>query len=248
MKLISICIYVLSINSIAATITDGHQERLKKLSEYSYEDLSHENPGCPENSLCSKYMGTKYKSFLNFMKANSSSISKVEQYRKKYGLPVQFNISKDKIKILDAIAFTSECEDKKKKEIYTGIQFLKNLPKLKDISFKQYKDKKERIYNLPLKASPIAFVGNDLYFLLSLDDYLITLKTNIKGKWQVKELSKKTRNNISIFNESYSCEKNKCIKVWDQKTKKLKELELTNGCSSINSRERNTSLTKSPEK
>lgn len=133
----------------AQNISKKHQAHLDSLigakKELTYSDLMHENPGCPENSICSKAMGEKIKRWEDFLSAlkakrttNNSQLTnaaRLEKFRKEHGIPVMFLANKDSVLSLDPLLYNSRCEihnpKDKSKTIFKAMQFFRNDPESK---------------------------------------------------------------------------------------------------------------------
>lgn len=96
--------------------------------------LSHENKGCPINSVCSKTSGKKLQQWEKALKRITSKniIKELIKFKNKNGLPIQFLTRKKAQKALDPILWNSRCKFHNPKnpnnDILKGMQFFKNLP------------------------------------------------------------------------------------------------------------------------
>src|SRR5690606_6035740 len=87
--------------------------------ELNWEDIAHENSGCPENSQCSKEMGKKmqdFKKFLDRTQDETNFTAQLENYRLKNGIPIKFLMANE-APTLDPIVWDSRCEEHRTKKI-----------------------------------------------------------------------------------------------------------------------------------
>lgn len=241
MKYLSLCFFI-TLLTYAQNITTNHEKRLRNLKDFSMRDLEHENPGCPENSICSKQMGVTISKFEKYIQINGSSPSVLEKYRSSHGIPVEFKIKKDKIKIFDVLAYKSQCTEDQNKDLLVGRYLYKRLPKSDDLIFNQYQLDNKNIYHLPLNASPFAFYKRKLLSVLTIEDYIFYLESDLKGNWKIVNTPRKVVTKASILNTSSRCEGKVCREIWNHDQNKLTKLTLINTCQNEKSRTRKTSI------
>lgn len=94
-----------------------------KGAQISYEQLTHPNPGCPENSICDINMAGLNKQFetlINKLKSTGTTQKQqntaLENFRKKYGLPTYFLAKKKVYADYGPTLFNSPCEKHNPKE------------------------------------------------------------------------------------------------------------------------------------
>jgi hypothetical protein len=202
---------------------------------YTAEELIHENPGCPENSACTQSMGLKYKQFRNYLLKYHEQpyISKeLEEYRKNYGLPINFLTSEKGHKLHDAALWNSPCKTHNGVvKTYLGTQFYTDTPFKEDIWLDQavvyFKDKTVKFW-LPHKDQASYIVNQKLVLIKEFEGTFYYLEVNPEGNWNVVP---KTTETIMTLSET-ECPQDKdyklntnlyqssfCKKVWDITTK-----------------------------
>tara|TARA_Y100000780_G_C13695797_1_gene421848 strand:- start:12714 stop:13373 length:660 start_codon:yes stop_codon:yes gene_type:complete len=217
---------------------------LKNKSQITYEDLAHENPGCPENSICSKEMGEKMKKWSSFMESTDHSNAKsIETFRAKHGLPVSFLVEKQGILGIDPILYNSRCRHHnpkdKNKVVYVGTQFFRNNPKSEYVNFdKAWVDKEE--YELPFEDVPLMIKDKKLVITRVYENKFFHLGIAKTGEWKVMNLSKKEINKAMQTLESTNCKEQQapgrfhlktfCKSIWDADLKKSRVVRLSWAC------------------
>ena len=184
-------------------------------SPQSYEDFEHQNKGCPENSECDEVMGlqlSRWKKLLTTLKSSSLSEEKkaeaLEEFRKKYGIPVEFYTTVKSQQGFRPLYFSSPCPSHNPKQesgkILKGSAFVKEMgPKtatiwrdqaqievpigelLKPQPVRAYFKDAPVDYFLPLGDQPLYLSGEHLYVLREDDEVFYTLRISPDGKWMI---------------------------------------------------------------
>lgn len=237
MKLIIVMLIGSLTYSLSHAFTQKHIERLKKMKEISYADLAHENPGCPENSECSKANGKRLLQWESLLKQHGKNpkqlAKKVENFRKKNGIPTLF-LAKDSEKLkqsIDPIIWDSRCRHhnlKDKDKIIKGMKFFINNPKSKDIIFTSIKIGKNS-YEIPYGDQALMVWNKSLVIIKNYDDYLYQLSVNDQGQWKVINLPSHLLKKGRISKSDVPCEKKAlpdqyflgsyCTKIWNEDIK-----------------------------
>ena len=241
MKKIIICLLFTNI-AYANNFTQGHIENLKKKKEISFGDLLHENPGCLENSLCSKTNGLKV---LAWKKLEDKPKSEIEKFRVKTGIPVQILIYGRDTKTLDPIIYTSRCNSHNPKDtnekIFKSIMFLRNNPLSQKIVFPTLiNHENEMKYQIPYGEQPL-FIKNKKVFLVGdFEDINYTISISTSGKWRIENTPQSLITMAIDKKENTECEKkiikdsfftgSYCTKIWDEDQKRLVTLEQSWSC------------------
>jgi len=228
--------------------SDKHLERLKGKKDISYEDLSHENIGCPENSECSASNGKKLANWMSILKAYSKNsnvlATKLEMFRKENGLPINF-LAHDTPQIkqsLDPVIFDSRCRHhniKDQTKIINGLKFFRNNPKSDLVIFTKVKMGKD-IYEIPYGDQPLMVWKKGLILIKDYEDFLYHLSVSKDGKWKVVSVpynalkkGRVSRNNVECsekakpdqyFLGSY------CSKIWNDDTQDYEVIEQQWAC------------------
>lgn len=245
-----------SLGILAQNITPKQIAQLKGKTDITYDDLAHENQGCPENSLCSKEMGIKMKRWKKFMekmasensKRPSRAAAKIESFRAQYGLPVAFLADKESVLSIDPILFSSRCAHHNPKEksqtTYKAIQFFKNNPASQAARFDPatlYEKNNNKAFLLPYEETPIMIDKGALVLSREHEDFFYHLAIDKDGKWKVvspkkSDLSKALENMENAECPKELVEKSKdhlkmyCKKIWNADEKKAQVVRLAWAC------------------
>lgn len=184
-------------------------------SPQSYEDFEHQNKGCPENSECDEVMGlqlSRWKKLMSSIKNSKFSEEKkaqeIEEFRSKYGIPVDFYTIIKSQQGFKPLFFNSPCshhnfkDDSKK--ILKGTAFLKGLNSksatvwrdqaqievptgelLKAQLVRIYFKEGPEDYYLPLNDQPLYLAGKYLYVLREDEEVFYTLRISPDGEWRI---------------------------------------------------------------
>lgn len=248
MKVVLILILITPALSFSQGFTKRHLERLKDKKDITYDDLAHENPGCPENSECSVSNGLKIKSWIKMLKRyqrNQKVLSlKIEEFRKKNGIPTAFLTKENKAvkQSIDPIIFDSRCSHHKQKDkpkIVKGIKFLRNNPKSDKMIFTKVKTKNAE-YEIPYGDQALFFWKNSLIVISSYDDYIYELSITKDGKWKAINIPPKLLKKARVSKSDISCkQKSKgnefflgsyCMRLWDEDKKDYQVVEQSWAC------------------
>lgn len=168
--------------SFSQNITEKQIERLKKIKDLTYEDLAHENPGCPENSSCSEEMGRITGIFTDILKSKNNT-NKLKKFFDKYGLPLNhFTRNTDK----DTIFFSSRCRQHNPKEGEKTVEAFRYLKVLK-MTTEQIFEKVDILdddlsYYIPLRDTPYFIKNGKLVILKEFEDLSYYLSISSNGK------------------------------------------------------------------
>lgn len=225
--------------------TQKQIETLNTKKQFSYEDLSHENPGCPENSICSKEMGIKMKSWNKFimsLKKESTPGRKLEAFRKKHGIPVTFLTTKESSLSIDPIFFHTRCQKHKSKEaeqvIYKGTQFFRNNPNTKFAMFDKVEvlnEGQSSTFELPYEELPILIKDKMLIVPRDYDNVYYHLGVDKKGKWKIITPKKSDIAKALQTMDSIDCPTKEkeyfCKSIWNADTRKAQIIKLAWKCN-----------------
>lgn len=203
-----------SLISFSQTLSpEDRVKELEKKKELTIEDFEHENSGCPENSDCSKELGLLRKTWTELFKSfstlpNSEIASKIENYREKNGILVDFYSQEKSKERFPAIIYESNCPKHNKKDsikIVVGSTFIKDA--VNSMAQVKINQKTEKIpigdllqldpvfiidenniikkYFIPRNEKPIYVEEDSIIILLDNDTIFYGLKINSKGEWKI---------------------------------------------------------------
>jgi hypothetical protein len=184
----------------------------------SLEDYEHEFKGCPENSECDQVMGLglqKWKELTTKLEDDKASEAKkaqqIENFREKYGLPVEFYTLKKSQQGYKPLLFNSACtehnpKDPKQSKILRGVAFIKSLSKERAIIWRDQTEIQVPVgellspqpvtvylpsgavtYELPLEDEPLFIKGGLVHVLKEEDNLFFFLAISANGEWKVVE-------------------------------------------------------------
>lgn len=248
MKILALVIYFLASANHSIALTKNHLERLRIKKDITYVDLIHENPGCPENSECSKPNGIKLLEWVKTLKTYSNNPKilslQLERYRKKNGLPIMFLAEDTKeLKLsIDPIIWDSRCRhhnQKDKVKIIKAMKFFRNNPKTEKIKFTQVKVGK-KIFEIPYGDQPLMIWKKGLILIKDYEDYLYHLSIKESGNWKIlyvpSRLIKKGRVSKNNIKCKEKAKPNKyflgsyCSKIWNEDKKDYEIVEIQWSC------------------
>jgi hypothetical protein len=225
----------------AQNFSDKHLHKLEKQKDWSYQDLTHENPGCLENSICSKENGIKVSKWND----SSNKVSALKSFKKKWGLPIQVLVAKSESETLDPILYNSRCnlhnpKDTNKK-IYKGILFLRNDPKSSAIILPKVKNHTTgKEYNVPYGDQPLFIKDNKLYLTSDFESKDFSISITSSGKWVLQKIDPSMLEKSVRLKESLDCKKSfpsdsyftgsYCTQIWNFSEKKLNMIEQQWSC------------------
>lgn len=167
--------------------------------------IEHQNPGCPSNAQCSKKSGSLRKKFTNILAKTNESASGLRMrndFRKKYGIPIEVWSLPSSQKRDDLIIFDSPCQNHNipGKEILNSLAIVKSLKELKN-NFKEViprriylkRDKKILSYDLPRGDLPSYLKNDRFYYTKSIDGNYYSYSISKNGSIQI-ESSEKPKN------------------------------------------------------
>ena len=241
MKIISIFFVVsLSINSWA-------QSKAVK----SFKAVSHENLGCPINSICSKESGKLISHWEKMTQSigHKDKIKKLKSYHKKFGLPLYFLTKISSQESLDSVLWNSRCKlhnpRNPQHNIYKAMKFLKKLPTSSEVILTPitlYQNEVKTKYQTPYQDQIILIKNNQLVILRDYDDFYFQLGIKPNGDFEVlnlpsKVISKALERKIVdtkcpdkiIYDDNYFT-KSYCQKVLDLDTNTLKTIQFAWTC------------------
>jgi hypothetical protein len=217
---------ILSLNALAQSLTEDNpldlgEEKIKvrfeqkKMNQKSitYQDLTHPNLGCPENSICDQAMGSVYQKLIHLtdqikkQKLNPSQVlSRLRPFFKEHGQPIYFLALKESYQHFGPILFNSKCEHHNSKDkpiIYKAMAFSSGLDPKKQIKLikpsNRYHVPIERVislprvdvdhgekiisYYLPLGEKPIYINGDNIVFTSEFNDVIWNTEVSPHGNW-----------------------------------------------------------------
>jgi hypothetical protein len=225
---------------LSNNFTDEHIQKLKQKREITFGDLLHVNPGCLENSLCSKENG---KRILAWRK--NKTIKDIEAFRKKIGLPIQTLMLAKDTKTIDPIIYNSRCNQHNPKnqtqKIFKTILFLRNNPGSKKLVFTTVLNKDNGVsYDIPYGEQPLYMKDNRLHFVNDFEDLIYGLSIDKNNKWRALEISPTEISKALSVKEEVKCQKSLkqtqffqgsyCSKIWNVDTKKTIIVEQSWSC------------------
>ncbi len=181
----------------------------------SYEDFEHQNKGCPENSECDKVMGlqlSRWKKLLSSLKSSGFTEEKkaqlLDEFRSKYGIPVDFYTTIKSQQGFKPLYFSSPCSNHNfkddSKKILRGTAFIKGIGKEAAIIWRDQAQMEVPIgellrpqpvrvyfkespvdYFLPLGDQPLYLTGEYVYVLREDDEVFYTLRVSRDGEWKI---------------------------------------------------------------
>jgi hypothetical protein len=250
--LIVIRIFTLIVCLLSANIhalSKKHVDRLKLKKDITYSDLKHENPHCPENSICSVSNGKKIKFWNKKIEGKNikDTTLRAERLRNEIGLPVLFLTTKTSDKAIDPIIWNSRCRDHNPKDktqtVFKALKFFRNDPKSEHVNLVTINTKKRKkniSYKIPYEAQPLLIWKKKIFFVHEFDDVLFHMSISSKGIWRAEYIPEKILSKARFERENTKCiltqKANKfysasyCTNVWNADTKKLETLEHSWSC------------------
>jgi hypothetical protein len=188
------------------------QLKKKKGISLGYKDFEHVNPGCPENTICSKLMGEKLTSFKKLISKLRDSkikdkIKSLNKFLKTKGLPIKFLSLKKSFEHFAPIMWNSSCSNhgatKTDKVVVFASQAFSTGTKGSKVNFKLGNkihsiehgelatlDRVDilgsnKSYYLPHLDRPLFFNGDELVVIKNSDDFYYGLAVSSNGSWRV---------------------------------------------------------------
>lgn len=183
----------------------------------SMEDFEHQFKGCLENSHCDEIMGlqlTEWKDFLKNIKEKnefgSKKAEKIENFRVKKGIPVEFYTT-DKSQIgFKPLLYDSPCKVHSvpgELKVQRGLSFVKSIDKEKaviwrnetqievplgDFFFPQiitvFFSDKQASFLTPIDEQPLFIRDSSLFFLKEDHENFYILKISPNGEWKIVDI------------------------------------------------------------
>jgi len=194
---------ILSTLLLAQNITDKQVQRLKGKNEISYDDLAHENFGCPENSKCSEDLGKKMQAF-NYLFQDKKNLNKnLNKFRKKVGIPLTFYTS---VQADDMITYISRCRQhnpKEGKRTVEATMFLKRFESHENMYYKKLELLElKKSYLISINDTPLYIEDGKLVVLKESEDSFYYLNLRSDGYFSIIEPStmkiKKANNYLDL--------------------------------------------------
>ncbi len=214
-------------------ISEKPQE--KKFKTMTYDDFEHPNMGCPENSLCEKEMGLHRKKWLTLLRdirdkslPEKIKVKRLEEFRRKHGIPVGFLAQKTQEKDLWKILWSSECRwhrtEKLEDKVFYGNAFVSELSK--DVAFVRYGEKVSKVtvdenfqldpitvysgkktyhYYAPKGEIPLYLQKGKLVFLRDDEEVFYGLEIAPSGKWKITSSENKNQSRFFAGSEDTKC-------------------------------------------
>lgn len=161
----------------------------------------HAEDGCPSNSYCSPLAGNERKKWIAFMDkltvTGSARIQRLEEFRKKTGIPLTAWINAERQKDKDIISWDSRClHHQKEGNVYfqaeilaPALATLKERKLVLDQTYTIIKDNVVRTYVTPREEYPLYLDGDDLVFLREEEGSYYALKITPAGLGEIIEAS-----------------------------------------------------------
>lgn len=176
----------------------------------TWEDLEHENLGCPNNTTCSKELGLKYNEFIKALsraRGKNNFTSYLNNLSLKDGFPFKF-LYKGILDEKKYITWDSRCDFHKKKlkeeSIFVGMSFFKKLENKEGRIFTQSKFKNEN-FTLPLETYPLAIKNKELIVPMDINDVYFYLSIKANGEFSVIDLTQDEVNKALNAKETATC-------------------------------------------
>jgi hypothetical protein len=178
------------------------QENFKK-EDFKPYMLKHYNEGCPTNSTCTVKMGLRYKKWSDILssitKINQNKEKKLDQFRKKEGIPFEVWVKETDQHNPNLITWESHCNfhnQEGKKKIKLGTALIANIDDLNSLekentisSRKLYllddKNKKVTRFRVPQVDSPLYIEGDKLIYQRSENGHYYGLSISAAGNLKV---------------------------------------------------------------
>jgi len=187
------------------------------LGPKSNEDFDHQFKGCLENSECDQVMGMQLSRWKDLIKKNgneeiseSKKTQLLEQFRVKYGIPVDFYTVQKSQQGLKPMLFSSPCKmhnQKDEEKILRGTAFLKSISQDKAVAWRDQTQMEIPLgeilmpqpvliydgdipikYQLPLEDQPLYIQNKDLIVLREEDGFFYGLRISRNGDWKIVQL------------------------------------------------------------
>jgi hypothetical protein len=172
-----------------------------------YEEIAHENKGCPENSECDALMGEQILKWKKFLESRPSDQG-LAAYTKQVGWPSLFYARASIRSTLAPILFDSHCSLHNPKDsehkLLKAISFIKSTQgehahiskggvdyklKLNEVIILSkivlhLDSKQELVFYLPLGERPLFFHNEELVTLVESEDFYALLHSKKDGSWR----------------------------------------------------------------
>ncbi len=199
------------------------------------DDFDHQNKGCPENSECDVAMGKMLQRWklliekLAEIKEKDKTSQYIEEFRQKYGLPVEFYTYQNSQLGFRPVLFNSPCKEHNPKDAsqrtLKGIAFLKGLTKDKAIVWREdaqievptaqslvvpqpvmiMDGPNPTTYYLPIGDQPLLIKDKGLVVLREDEGVFYALHTSLNGDWKVIPLDLKNLSTWEDRRENVKC-------------------------------------------
>lgn len=221
-----------SLFAFAENFSERHKAKLEKLEKITYEDLIHENKGCPENSICSPLVGEKFLEWDQFLKRlikipRINRKDKLNPFLKKNGMPLHFLIAENEIKKPLGAYWNSRCRhhnQKDKSKVFKALGHLKSLDMKSNIKFDSATIIETKSnYQLPYQHQPIMIKDNKLIFTVDFDKAFFHLSVTTKGEIEAVNVGAKELQMALDNIQRVPCEKESEPTMWhlEQMCKKI---------------------------
>lgn len=235
---------------IASLILISHSLFAVGVMDPKVQEFEHENPGCPINSECSEDMGKLLSQWLKALEgAKASKTKKLNEFRKKYGSPIQMMAQKEIYESADPVMWNSRCKFHNPKNpnntVYRGFVFLKEKIELENASFTPvyvYEGTEKKKYLIPY-GDTVALIQNDeLIVLKDYEDHFYKIAIKPDGSYRFIDLpNQTTRNALAKKIKDYKCPEERsadkiyfskyfCQRVLDLDSNQLKTIQVAWSC------------------
>jgi hypothetical protein len=231
-----VMMYVFLIFSLALWAQTPTPQRVDALpNPQKVEDFDHQNKGCPENSECDVAMGkmlARWKLLLDkltTLKEKEKIPSFIEEFRQKFGLPVEFYTYQNSQLGFKPALFSSPCKEHQAKDpsqrTLKGIAFLKGLEKDKAIIWREdaqievpttqslvvpqpvmiLNGPNPTTFYLPIGDQPLFIKDKSLVVLREDEGIFYGLSVAVNGVWKVIPLDLKNLSTWEDQRETVQC-------------------------------------------
>ena len=178
------------------------------------EDYEHQFKGCLENSQCDEIMGKQLSEWKNFLIEfrnetfpQKEKHQRLEEFRSKNGIPVEFYTSEKSQLGPRPLLFHSACKNhnpEKGVKVQRGLSFIKSISKEKGVLWRDqtqievpvgeifhpqlvtiFLDEKKINYLVPLDDQPVYVKDKSLYLLREDHEVFYMLKISSHGEWRI---------------------------------------------------------------
>ncbi len=162
----------------------------------AFDQMQHENKGCPINSDCSENMGQKILKWEKLLKKVTAK-NKIQQLQKqlsKKGIPLEFLTTKKAKIALDPVMWNSRCSLHNPKNpnnnIFKAMQFFKNIPSTEHVIMTPvtlYDGLTELKYTIPYQDQILMIKNKKMILIRDYDDFYYYIGVDLKGNISIED-------------------------------------------------------------